>query len=543
VVGTFKIGYKTDAVARSVKKSVLILVGGTLAAIILFAAGIGAAAEKIILRPVGRLSGMIAAVAAGDLSRRLDVVSEDEIGVLSRSLNDMTENLGQMIGKIHLAADELNAITANLIEVTTKVVTAAKMQSEGVSSTSSAVIQINASIHGVNESVSGLSSAATESSSSILEMTSSAEEVALNTDTLARSVTDVSSSITQMSASIKQVNAGVRNLMDAANSSASSVMEMDYSIRQVETNAAEASRISASVREDAETGRSSLDESIAGIQEIKRSSKTTFDAINALSDKVADIGAILSVIDEVAGQTNLLALNAAIIAAQAGEHGKGFAVVADEIKQLADRTRNSTREITHVILGVQDETTRAVEAIRSTEKSIINGESLADKSVAALNKIFEGVQSAADQMQEIARATLEQTRGSQQIREAAEQVSQMVGQIDSATREQAQGSELIIAAAEMMKEITSQVRNSAQEQSKVGKFIATSTENITGMIGQIGQACKEQAFGSEMIAESVKNIESSAAINLEASKVMDEAVARLSHQIRTLRDEIEFFRV
>ena len=86
-----------------------------------------------------------------------------------------------------------------------------------------------------------------------------------------------------------------------------------------------------------------LNESIAGIHEIKRSSEITFEAINALSIKTADIGAILSVIDDVAEQTNLLALNAAIIAAQAGEQGKGFAVVADEIKQLAERTRSSTR--------------------------------------------------------------------------------------------------------------------------------------------------------------------------------------------------------
>jgi methyl-accepting chemotaxis protein len=543
VIGTLKIGYDTDSVARNLRKAVLIVVGATVLALILFSAGISIVAQKIILDPLKRISEVITHVAAGDLSQRLEVTSDDEMGALARSLNSMVANLNQIVGQVSFAAGELNAITGNLLQATTRVVNAARIQAEGVSSTSSAVTQINASIKGVSDSVYGLSLAATESSSSILEMSSSVEEVALNTETLTQSVADVSSSINQMAASIKQVNTSVMSLMEAANSTASSVMEMDYSIREVEKNAADASQISATVREDAEIGRAALDESIAGIHEIKRSSEITFEAIKSLSGKAADIGAILSVIDDVAEQTNLLALNAAIIAAQAGEQGKGFAVVADEIKQLAERTRSSTREITQVINGVQDETARAVKAIQSAAKSIDNGEVLADRTDAALNKIFSGVQKATNQMQEIARATLEQSRGSQQIRAAVEQVSQMVVQIDSATREQAQGSDLIIASAETMKEITAQVRNAAQEQSKVGKFIAASTESITGMISQIRRACTEQTRGSELIAASVENIESSSEINLETTRVMDESVARLFEQIETLRNEMKLFRV
>ncbi len=541
-LGTLKIGYKTDSVARTLRKSVLLVAAGTLLTIILFSIGISIAAERIILKPISRLSSVIEHVAGGDLSQQLDIISNDELGDLTVALNGMIGNLNSMVSQVNNAADELNTITGNLLSASGKVVEAAKLQSEGVSSTSSAVIQINASIKGVNESVAGLSISATESSSSILEMTSSVEEVALNTDTLAQAVADVSSSVTQMAASIKQINLGVRSLMEAANSSASSVMEMDFSIRQVELNTAEASQISETVREDAKIGRAALEESIAGIHEIKRSSEITFEAINSLSNKAADIGTILSVIDDVAAQTNLLALNAAIIAAQAGEHGKGFAVVADEIKQLAERTRNSTREITNVITGLQDETARAVAAIQSAEKSIHNGEILAERSGTALNKIFEGIQKATDQMKEIAKATMEQSKGSQQIREAVDQVSQMVSQIDSATREQAQGSDLIITSSEKMKDITAQVRNAAREQCNVGKFIATSTESITGMINQIRRACIEQEKGSEMIASSVENIESSSSINLDATKMMNDSVTKLFEQIDKLKKEMASFR-
>jgi len=541
-LGILKIGYKTDSISKTLRKSVLLVAAGTLLTIILFSVGISIAAERIILKPIGRLSRIIEHVAGGDLSQQLETISVDELGDLAVDLNRMIGNLNSMVSQVNSAADELNGITANLLSASGKVVDAAKLQSEGVSSTSSAVTEINASIKGVNENVEGLSISASESASSILEMTSSVEEVAMNTETLALSVSEVSSSVNQMASSVKQINLSVRSLMEAANSTSSSVMEMDYSIRQVEKNTADASQISETVREDAEIGRAALEESIAGIHEIKRSSEITFKAINSLSGKTADIGAILSVIDDVAEQTNLLALNAAIIAAQAGEHGKGFAVVADEIKELAERTRSSTREIVIVVKGLQDETARAVSAIRSAEKSIVNGEMLAEKSGTALGKIFEGIQQATGQMKEIAKATMEQTKGSQQIREAVEQVSQMVSQIDTATREQAQGSDLIITSSEKMKDITAQVRNAAQEQSKVGKFIAASTESITGKISQIRRACLEQAKGSEMISSSVDDIESSSSINLGAAKVMDDSVAKLFEQIDKLKKEMQSFR-
>lgn len=541
VLGTLKIGYKTDSVARTLKKAVLLVAVGTVLTIILFSIGISIAAERIILKPISRLSEIIEHVAGGDLTKQVENITDDELGDLALALNRMIANLNNMVSQVNSAADELKSIAGNLHSASGKVVEAAKLQSEGVSSTSSAVTEIDASIKGVNESIEGLSLAASESASSIMEMTSSVEEVALNTEGLARSVTDVSSSVNQMAASIKQINQSVRSLMEAASSTASSVMEMDYSIRQVEQNSADASLISEMVREDAETGRAALEESIAGIHEIKRSSEITFEAINTLSGKAADIGAILSVIDDVAEQTNLLALNAAIIAAQAGEQGKGFAVVAEEIKALAERTRSSTREITMVINGLQDETARAVAAIRSAEKSINNGEILADRSGTALNKIFEGIQKATDQMRAIAKATIEQAKGSQQMRDAVEQVSHMVSQIDTATREQAQGSDLIIAASEKMKEITTQVRNATLEQSEVGKFIARSTESITGMIKQISRACQEQEKGSDMIAASVLDIESTATINLDATKTMDESAAKLFEQIDKLKKEMESF--
>jgi methyl-accepting chemotaxis protein len=258
---------------------------------------------------------------------------------------------------------------------------------------------------------------------------------------------------------------------------------------------------------------------------------------------VNDIGTILSVIDEVAEQTSLLALNAAIIAAQAGEHGKGFAVVADEIRELAERTSSSTREIATVINGVQEETRRAVDAISLAEASISEGERRSQYSGVALEKIVSGVQNASIQVREIARATVEQAHGSQSIKEAMESVEEMVGHIAGSAREHSRGSDLITMAVERMKDLTNHVRTSTREQSRTSGLIARATEDATTMIDQIRKASGSQAQSSAMISKAVVNIQTATASSSEAAIVMEGSISGLSRQIDLLEKEMSDFKI
>ena len=318
---------------------------------------------------------------------------------------------------------------------------------------------------------------------------------------------------------------------------------MDATIKQVEKSAKDTSAITDSVKNDAETGKNAVEEAIAGMQDIRRSSHITAEVIENLSLKANDIGVILSVIDEVAEQTNLLALNAAIIAAQAGEHGKGFAVVADEIRELSERTSSSTREIASVIKGVQNETVRAVEAISLAEQYISEGEKLSQRSGAALEKIVNGVQKASIQVREIARATVEQARGSQSIKVAMTSVEEMVGHIASSAREHSRGSDLISSAVESMKDLTIHVRTSTREQSRASGLIARSTEDVTSMIDQIRDACRSQGLNSAQILKAVDNIQITSAANAEAADLMEHSVTNLSKQIDLLDKEMAGFKI
>ncbi|HEX5772821.1 MAG TPA: methyl-accepting chemotaxis protein [Geomobilimonas sp.] len=500
-------------------------------------------ARRKLVHKVKVLAAAMDRGSEGDLTAKVDATSDDEFGMLNANFNAMLDKLGGMTGRVNLTLAELRQIAADINEVAGRGVAAARVQSEAVAGTTGAVQEIDQSVHEVALSVESLAGSATENAASIQEMSASIDQVIQNVEALALAVTEVSSSIFEMAAAEKEIGSSVTSLLDESRTATALVTDLDLSIKQVEKHAVDTAAISETVRQDAESGRTSVEATISGIGEIRRASGTAFAAIEHLSARAVDIGKILSVIDEVAEQTKLLSLNASIIAAQAGEQGKGFAVVADEIKELARRTSDSTREIGEIVKGVQEETGHAVAAIKVVEQRVVEGGELSQRSGTALDKIVGGVQMATERVEVIARTTEEQSMASQEMSRVMERVAQMVSQIDKSTREQGHGNELIMAAAERMKALTGQVRTSTREQSSTGKHIVRATEEISSMIEQIRNATGVQTEGSQRIVGAMADVERATRTNVEASKVMDGAVARLTGQIELLKKEMGGFKV
>lgn len=500
-------------------------------------------ARRNLAKRINRLSTTLDLVTAGDLTARVADVSADEMGQLGGNLNTMLDKFESLIISISAIATELTDISRQNSEAAGRVMAAAQVQAEGVKKTSFAVNGIVASVDKVNDGVVNLEGSAAINSTAIAEISGSIGSVRQNVMTQSEAIDEVSSAIVEMAAVMEQISANVKSLLEASVNTTSSIAEMDASTKQVEENVRETASISGEVLKDAEQGRSAVEATIAGINEIRNSSGRTFTSINLLSERVSAIGSILSVIDDIAEQTNLLALNSAIIAAQAGEHGKGFAIVAAEIKGLATRTRHSTMEIASLIEAVQIETAKASAAIRQTEERVQEGEQLSRRSGDALNKILSGVQMASARVNEIARATVEQAQGGQFIHGAMRHVADMVAQIARSCQESARTNSSIMTAVERMKGFTTDVTSSAESQQQIGGDIAKSTELMATDIARIKEACCEQSEWSMQIFNSIDSVRDSTQSSLESASIMEKGVESLLLQTGILKKEVKQLQV
>ena len=218
----------------------------------------------------------------------------------------------------------------------------------------------------------------------------------------------------------------MRTEQQAANleETASSMEELTSTVQHNADNAQQANQVAASARLSAEKGGKVVNNAIAAMQAIDKS-----------SSRIAEI---IGVIDEIAFQTNLLALNASVEAARAGEQGRGFAVVATEVRNLASRSADAAKEIKELI---QD----------SVEK-VNTGSSLVNESGERLEELVDGVRKVGDIIAEIAAASAEQSEGIAQVNNA-------VTSIDELTQQNAALAEQTSAASAGLLDKAGEMRN------------------------------------------------------------------------------------
>jgi methyl-accepting chemotaxis protein len=257
---------------------------------------------------------------------------------------------------------------------------------------------------------------------------------------------------------------------------------------------------------------------------------------------VGEISRILNVIEEITGRTNLLALNAAIIAAQAGEHGQGFSVVADEIRELAERTRGSTKEISNIVKAVQSGSRQAVKKIREGVTRVGENVKLAEEAARSLAKIVESANRSNEMAMRISSALQEQSRAGKHLHEVTSRMSDHIAEINRATSEQANGTRLLATEAELVRDIAEQVKGATQEQSTAGRGITSAMERIAEDAKQIRDLLQSQLQETDRIADASRVMLSIAQQNDMIARQFTEAVQSLVHSGQAFDSEVERFR-
>jgi methyl-accepting chemotaxis protein len=415
---------------------------------------------------------------SGDLDHKIEIRREDEIGQLGRTFDNMVSYLKEMASVSEAIAGGNLAVEVKPRSKHDTLGNAFSKMTEGLRSLVRNVRDAASQVASASTQVAGASDESAkislQTSSAIDEVTSTMHEMSVNVQNMVKSTQVQASSVSETSASIDEMVASIQRVADTAK------VLLDISNRS---------------REEVHSGITTMDKATEGLNKINSTIGSSGKIIDALGQRADDIGKIIEVIDDLAEQTNLLALNAAIEAARAGEHGLGFAVVADEVRKLAEKSAQSTKEISELIQSIQKEAKKAVENMDQSTTIVNEGLTLGADLNTALRKISNVVTEVYKFAQEIGAATNEQSHGSTQIARATTRLNEITHEINSAVEEQASGAHAVVKAMERMRELVQQTTSGSTELAASAEQMSKMSRDLLDSMNRFGVGSDSDGLG------------------------------------------------
>lgn len=279
-------------------------------------------------------------------------------------------------------------------------------------------------------------------------------------------VGSVTSASQEISAQVEQSSNIASGLSNNMNSVAAAMEQMNTSVHEVSTNAAQASSSSEIVKVNANKELGEVRNMVEAIKSVQNMANNLKIGMSELGQQAEDIGKIMNVINDIADQTNLLALNAAIEAARAGDAGRGFAVVADEVRKLAEKTMLAVTEVGDAIKAVQQGTRNNVSGVDVAVDAISKVNSMAEGTGEAISNITLHVNEMAGQIQAIARAVDEQTHASAEITQSISSADQSTSETSAALQEISTALIDLSQQSQVLESLINKLRNGAKQITK-----------------------------------------------------------------------------
>jgi methyl-accepting chemotaxis protein len=252
---------------------------------------------------------------------------------------------------------------------------------------------------------------------------------------------------------MEEISSAESVLAETSTNTSTAVEEMAGNISMIAENTGHASDNADETEGLALDGKKAVQQTIDGINKVKAVLEKGTDDVKNLGDITGQIGSVATVINDIADQTNLLALNAAIESARAGEHGRGFAVVADEVRKLAERTAQSTQEITKMIGTIQQETNNVIRRMEEANSEVVAGVKLADSTGAILAGIVAKVGELKQMVNLVANSTREQSQATNEISVQTLKVSESVEETGKAVNQGSDSTKEIASISEKLNDI------------------------------------------------------------------------------------------
>jgi methyl-accepting chemotaxis protein len=488
-------------------------IGTTVLAIALMSALAGLLSYRA-LRPLREMTAWAkrASEGQGDLTQRLTIHRQDELGEFAGYFNRFMDRLQEMVQQVRQASIQIVAISRQVQQAITESSEEVRRQaSETQRSSQNFVSELRQNV------------------AAVAEFQKVVEAFARQSEETAQLVQQSAQVITELQRVVSEVSQGAEQTAHTASDGLESVRQMGQGIQRAANQLNIASEQTQQVAHAAEAGAQTLAQATDAVRRIADDVQQVGQELEALAAMSNSISEIVRTIEEIARQTNLLALNAAIEAARAGEAGRGFAVVAEEVRRLAERSANATRDIQRIIQQVLERTQSSLTALETTTQSVSAGVQQAESVRERLQQVLDAIRHIDEQVQHAVHAMQQVEHDSRATLERIEGIAAIAEQTSAATEEM---------SAEM-----ATVNQNIGQVANIAAQSAAQSETLTHQSQQIGGSLRSVEQSGVMITEQASRSAKASEAQLQTLAQVQQMMAQLDALSGELEQRLNLFRV